>query len=98
MNAPTTKVENNIQLGLEANWLPGYVIVASEQDAFEEKFVGYGDDGTALYEVVEKSYRISFHKGAMPAHEIREYKTLQELANAMRELQDIRKWRIVQND
>lgn len=41
------------------------------------------------------TYSISWHIGEMPAYATEAYTSLQELANAMREIGDLRKWQIV---
>lgn len=80
MNAPTTKITNMIEEGMTVNYNSNYIAVAAPSEQI-------ADDGS-----YEFGYQISFHNGMMPAFDSKFYSTVQELANAMREIADLRKW------
>lgn len=81
-NAPTTKIENHIEIGLTCNYLGDYHAHASEID--------YADNGDR--------YIITYHAGYMPPFDQKTFSTLQELANEMKSICDLRKWTITRHD
>lgn len=90
MNAPTTKISSMIEEGMTVNYNSNYIAVAapSEQPQTDE-------EGNIYYEF---GYSINYHNGMMPAFESEFFETLQDLANAMRKLADLRTWRKAEID
>ena len=92
-NAPTTKVKNNIDEGLTVQLNNGTILVARYSDG--RSYDIYDPlTGDTTYVFVEPCYSITSHRGEMPAFYTVEYATLQELANAMREHCDLRRWEV----
>lgn len=93
-NAPTTKVRHMIEESMEVQLNNGITLVASYNEGYLYQG-GEWNEETQDYDVEVKPsyYTISSHSGLMPAFHTDEFATLQELANAMRDYADLRKWR-----
>jgi hypothetical protein len=92
MLAPTTKVKNYIDEGLEV-WRGDVLCVASYHEASLIQGAYNPDLKTFDVELVPEHYTISYHQGIMPAFNVSKFQTIQELANAMQQISDLRCWK-----
>ena len=80
-NAPTTKIAKYIDEGMEVSYghpQDSYTAYAKES---------YDNDGC------HEGYSIELQKEMLPPFKTMRFETLQELANAMRDLSSLRNWR-----
>lgn len=89
-NAPMTKVSNLIDDG--GAMLDGTTVYVAEyvdSQLFEDVDPQTGEE---ILNLEDGHYTISSHDGYMPAFHTEKFFSLQELANAMREIADLRTW------
>lgn len=90
--APTVRVSMFIERGLTVETPSGSNVFVGwrDQNVYEDL------DGTLCVE--DGYYYLSYHQGYMPAYAEDRVATLQELANAMRDIEDLRKWCVIKGE
>lgn len=92
-NAPTKKVENNLESGLKVELDNGVLLCANYIESYPYETIDIF--GNAVLEYTPEHYTITSHCGYMPAFCTQVFDTIQDLANVMQSYCSLRKWRII---